>query len=158
MTADNNPPNLPALLAAAGLGRLTPALIPLLAASLRLKASAADEARLALGASKLGGLPDLPAGTPWPGLGGVPLAFVAQVHLDDLRGYPVAQTLPRAGWLHFFYDARQQAFGDKPADRGAWQVLYAPGSAPNGLKRQAAPEALPAESRFKAAAVDWARS
>ncbi len=156
MTADNHPPNLPALLAAAGLGRLTPALTPLLAASLRLKTTAADEARLGLGASKLGGLPDLPAGTPWPQWSGVPLALVAQVHLDDLRDYPAAQGLPGAGWLHFFYDARQQAFGDKPGDRGAWQVLYTPGSAANRLQRQAAPEGLPAESRFKAAVVGWA--
>jgi uncharacterized protein YwqG len=156
MTADTQSPNLPALLAAAGLGRLTPALTPLLAGSLRLKTTAADEARLALGATKLGGLPDLPAGTSWPQWNGVPLALVAQLHLDELRDDPVAQALPGAGWLHFFYDARQQAFGDKPADRGAWQVLYTPVSAANHLQRQAAPEGLPAESRFKVAAVEWA--
>lgn len=144
------------MLAAAGLGRLAPALRPLLAGSLRLTATPTDEARLSLGASKLGGLPDLPAGAPWPQLGGVPLALVAQVHLDDLRGYPVAQALPGAGWLHFFYDARQQAFGDRPADRGAWQVRYTPGNAATALQRQAAPDGLPGDSRFKACAAAWA--
>jgi len=161
-TSDSKQPNLQPLLAAAGLGGAAPALLPLLAPSLRLKAAAADgkpsvdEARLPPGASKLGGLPDLPAGTAWPEWDGVPLALVAQVHLDDLRAYPAAAALPGAGWLHFFYDARQQAFGDKPGDRGAWQVRYTPGEAAAGLTRQAAPASLPAASRFKPCAVAWA--
>lgn len=152
MTTEQDTANLRNLFSAAGLSRIAPALLPLQAGSLRLKARAVDEQQLALGAGKLGGLPDLPAGVAWPAWNGTPLGLVAQIHLDDVRAQPAAQVLPNAGWLYFFYDGRQQAFGDKPADRGAWQVLYAPAGP---LTRQAAPAGLPAESRFKPCAVDF---
>ena len=153
MTTDQDTANLRNLFSAAGLSRIAPALLPLQAGSLRLKTRAVDEQQLAPGATKLGGLPDLPAGAAWPAWNGAPLGLIAQIHLDDLRAYPTARVLPDMGWLYFFYDGRQQAFGDKPADRGAWQVLYAPAGP---LTRQAAPGGLPAESRFKACAVDFA--
>ena len=152
MTTEQDTDNLRNLFSAAGLSRIAPALLPLQAGSLRLKTRAVDEQQLAPGTSKLGGLPDLPAGTAWPAWNGAPLGLVAQIHLDDLRAYPAAQVLPNAGWLYFFYDGRQQAFGDKPADRGAWQVLYTPAGP---LTRQAAPAGLPAESRFKPCALDF---
>ena len=152
MTTEQDPAALRNLFSAAGLSRIAPALLPLQAGSLRLKSLVVDEQKLAPGASKLGGLPDLPAGAAWPAWNGKPLGLVAQINLDDLRAYPEAQALPNAGWLYFFYDGRQQAFGDKPADWGAWQVLYAPAGP---LTRQAAPAGLPAESRFKACAVDF---
>jgi Domain of unknown function (DUF1963) len=155
MTSDPATPSLRDPLTAAGLGRLAPTLEALAAPSLRLKTRAADDQQLALGVTKLGGLPDLPAGTAWPAWNGVPLGFVAQIHLDELRAYPVAPALPVNGWLYFFYDGRQQAFGDKPGDRGAWQVIYQPAGA-LALARQAAPPGLPDESRFKPCAVDYA--
>ena len=155
MTPENNPPKLRDMFSAAGLGRIAPALEPLLAGSLRLKSKAADEQRLAVGASKLGGLPDLPAGAAWPMWQGVPLGFIAQVQLGELHAYPVAKALPDSGWLFFFYDGRQQAFGDKPDDRGAWQVIYQPGGPASGLTRQAAPAGLPDEGRFKPGAVTY---
>jgi uncharacterized protein YwqG len=154
-TADSPTQDLHNLLGEAGLSRVAPVLERLLAGSLRLKTRAVDEQQLALGASKLGGRPDWPSGIPWPQWNGTPLAFIAQLRLDDLRAYPVAQTLPNSGWLYYFYDARQQAFGDKPANRGAWQVLAQPAGAAGALQRQAAPGGLPAESRFRPCAVDW---
>ena len=153
MTTDAATTNLLNQFAAAGLGRIAPALAALQAGSLRLKSRALDEQQLAVGAIKLGGLPDLPADVAWPNWNGVPLGLVAQVHLDELHANATAHALPPAGWLYFFYDGRQQAFGDKPGDRGAWQVLYQPAGA---LARQAAPPSLPKESRYKAAAVDVA--
>ncbi|HKB48759.1 MAG TPA: YwqG family protein, partial [Ktedonobacterales bacterium] len=68
---------------------------------------------------------------------------------------PAGQALPVNGWLFFFYDGRQQAFGDKPGDRGAWQVLYQPAGA-LALARQAAPPGLPNESRYKPCSVAYA--
>jgi len=153
MTAESDAANLRNLFSAAGLSRIAPALAPLQAGSLRIKAQAVDEQQLALGASKLGGQPDLPAGLAWPAWKGTPLGLVAQIHLDEVHAYPAAQVLPSSGWLYFFYDGRQQAFGDKPDDKGAWQVLYAAGGA---LQRQTAPAGLPAESRYKACAVTFA--
>lgn len=156
MTTENDSSNLRSLFSAAGLGRIAPVLQRLQAGSLRLKTHAADEQQLAPGASKLGGLPDLPDGAAWPAWNGTPLGLIAQIHLDDLRAYPLAKALPKAGWLYFFYDGRQQAFGDKPADRGAWQVLYTPGAPSSALTRQAAPAGLPDENRFKPCAVEYA--
>lgn len=153
MTAESDAANLRSLFSAAGLSRLTPVLLPLQAGSLRLKTRAVDEAKLAPGASKLGGLPDLPEGTAWPAWNGTPLGLVAQIQLADVHAYPAARELPDSGWLYFFYDGRQQAYGDKPEDRGAWQVLYAPAGP---VKRQTAPAGRPDESRFKACAVDFA--
>jgi uncharacterized protein YwqG len=155
MTSENHSPKMPDMLGSAGLGRIAAVLQPLQAGSLRLKTKAADEQQLAVGAAKLGGLPDLPAGAAWPQWKGAPLGFIAQIHLDELRAYPVAKALPDSGWLYFFYDARQQAFGDKPDDRGAWQVIYQPGAAASGLARQVAPGGLPAESHFKPRAVEY---
>src|SRR5262249_22081861 len=123
------------------------------AGSLRLKTRAVDEGQLAPGASKLGGLPDLPAGTAWPAWNGTPLGLVAQIQLAEAHAFPAAHALPDAGWLYFFYDGRQQAFDDQPGDRGAWQVLYAPAGP---LARQAAPATLPGESRFKPCAIEFA--
>ena len=155
MTSDPAVPNLSDQFKAAGLARLAPALQSLAAPSLRLKTRAADDQQLGLGVTKLGGLPDLPAGAAWPAWNGMPLGFVAQIHIDEVRAYPVAQSLPVDGWLTFFYDGRQQAFGDKPGDRGAWQVRYAPAGA-LALARLAAPPGLPGESRFKPCAVEYA--
>ena len=150
MTTENTLPKLSEAFRAAGLSRIAPLLAPLQASSVRLKTRPVDEAQIAVGASKLGGWPDRPAGTAWPSWQGAPLGFIAQIHLDELRANPAAQALPETGWLYFFYDGRQQAFGDQPTDRGAWQVLYQPAGA---LQRQAAPAGLPAESRYKPCAV-----
>src|SRR5262249_27027713 len=95
-------------LASAGLGRLAPGLAALAQPSIRLTTTQADEAKLALGASKLGGLPDMPIGTAWPILNGVAMSFVGQIRLEDARPCDAQRQLPPAGLLAFFYDARQQ--------------------------------------------------
>nr|MBF6591327.1 DUF1963 domain-containing protein [Ktedonobacterales bacterium] len=135
--------NPQAALASAGIPRAAATLAQLARPSIRLTSRRADEASLAIGASKLGGLPDLPPDVPWPARAGAPLAFVAQVRLDDVAPFDVTHVLPATGLLTFFYDARQQAFGADPADRGAWQVLYDAGAAER-LRRMSAPDALPA--------------
>lgn len=55
------------------------------------------------GFSKIGGLPNLPAGQTWPFWRDEPLSFVAQLDLAELK---VAETLPyfpAEGQLYFFY-------------------------------------------------------
>ncbi len=61
-------------------------------------------ATLPLGASRFGGLPDLPPGAAWPERDGVPMEFVAQFRLADL---PPSE-LPRTGSLLFFYNSQWQ--------------------------------------------------
>ena len=55
-----------------------------------------------VGASRLGGLPDLPAGVPWPRVGGVPMLFLAQIDLTHASLLDGCGVLPRHGWLLFF--------------------------------------------------------
>lgn len=109
----------------------------------------ADEPASPIGASRIGGLPDLPPGTAWPRLDGVPLSFLAQIDLAEVRGYPGAEALPPAGLLSFFHDASGRANVDEHGKwawpvrhRGGVQVLhlvFKPGDAAE-LVRTAAPD------------------
>jgi uncharacterized protein YwqG len=78
-----------------------------------------------VGVSKLGGLPDLPAGVDWPrGPGGEPLSLIAQLRLSDFSGTMPGWPLPHAGMLYFFYDADTLPWGYDAADRGRWRVVH----------------------------------
>ena len=90
---------------------------------------------LPVGASKLGGLPDVPAGFVWPRFQGTdhngaqydhPLSFMAQFDLAELAAFDAAKLLPQAGHLAFFYDCDEQPWGFDPKDRGCARVLYFP--------------------------------
>jgi uncharacterized protein YwqG len=123
----------------------------LLQPAIRIRTQPADEATIPSGASKLGGLPDLPQGSAWPAGKGKPLAFIGQIRLEDARGCAAALALPPSGTLSFFYDAAQETYGADPADRGGWQVLYFAADA--SLIRTPAPTELPQEARYHACAV-----
>ena len=90
--------------------------------------------------SKIGGLPNLPAGLEWPKWKGVPLAFLAQIDLRESPESRPIENLPPSGQLYFFYDLEQTTWGFDPADRGSWRVLYSndppsrkPSTVPAGL-------------------------
>ena len=142
-----------AALVTADLTTQASALFAILRNSIRLKTQAVDEAALSVGASKLGGLPDMPDGTAWPQWKGMPMAFLAQIRLADAHPYDSEGLLPATGMLSFFYDATQQTFGGDPADRGGWSVQFVPAGAV--LQRQSAPSALPATARFHACAITF---
>jgi uncharacterized protein YwqG len=143
-----------ATLSKAGLARVTSDLQRLLAPSIRATASRLDDSSLAVGASKLGGQPDLPIGTAWP-VKTQPLGFVGQIRLEDLRAFDAAKALPASGLLAFFYDATQQTFGDDPNSKGNWQVLYFPADG-GGLQRTTAPSSMPAGGQYAACALSFA--
>ncbi len=92
--------------------------------SIRLKGTRISEDELALGTSKLGGLPDLPPQLQWPTWNGVPLAFLAQINLAEIHQFDITKTLPASGRLSFFYDADHVPVGYNPAWQGGWRVLY----------------------------------
>jgi len=144
-----------AAFASAGLSRLTKDLDQVSKASIRLYTTAVDEFLLSVGASKLGGVPDLPPGTNWPIWKGLPQSFIAQIRIDDVRPYDTDGLLPQSGMLWFFYDAQQQTFGADPADLGGWRVIFIAGN-PRGLQRTPTPARLPASSQFKACAITFA--
>jgi uncharacterized protein YwqG len=135
-----------------GLSGISQELNVLMQDSIRITAHATDDASLAVGASKLGGEPDVPEGTPWPTGKGLPLSFIAQIRLADVTPFDLQLALPPGGLLSFFYDATQQTYGADPADRGGWMVVYVPAETAT-LQRLSAPASLPAAARFKSAAA-----
>ena len=112
---------------------------------IKLEPTAAAE--LALGASHMGGQPDLPPDREWPRWNGASLAFIAQFELSELARFPAAQALPRVGQLAFFYEVEQQTWGFDPKDRGSFRVIYLP---EQRLERRSLPQDLPEHARFTA--------
>lgn len=144
-----------ASLLAAGFPQLAQAIDKIARLSLRLHATAAQEADLLPGTSKLGGLPDLPAGWQWPQWKGLPQSFIAQIRLADVQRFRqegIGGSLPEQGMLWFFYDAHQETYGDQPEDRGGWSILFLEDEQVELQRRQAAP-GLPAAALFQACAL-----
>jgi uncharacterized protein YwqG len=114
-------------------------LLSLVRPSIRLVAQRVPDVQIELGASRIGGSPDVlpgfawprwvPAkkrndkfGQPWCPDKPTPLGFIAQI---DLSAVPqVNDLLPSSGWLCFFYDRYSEAWGFDPADRGCCSVVY----------------------------------
>lgn len=88
--------------------------------------------------SRLGGLPSLPSGTPWPrqGVCKTPLHFLAQIDLGALPASPLTPggaALPQSGLLLFFADMEEDmVWGDD--DRGTYEdatrVIHGPAPGP----------------------------
>lgn len=117
----------PEVLAAFQLGRHVDAVVAAMmpAVALRIMPEGADAV---VGASRVGGAPDLPADLPWPrDAEGAPLSFLAQVRLADLAGMPDAAFLPEDGLLSFFYGKDGIWKLDGPP--GTWQALHLPAAA-----------------------------
>jgi uncharacterized protein YwqG len=127
--------------------------------SLRLIAAPTTDTAIPVGASRLGGLPDLPPEQEWPATpDGAPMSFVGQIRLQDTRTLDAgAEALPAAGLLSFFYDASQQTYGSDPRDRSGFRALYFDATTQARLDRASSwPEALPAAARFAPCAVTLA--
>lgn len=122
-------------LRAAGLGHHIDALAPLIRNTIALvprDARAEDER---VGASRLGGTPDLPADVEWPADREGPIPFVAQLDLAAVAPFDVDRALPREGVLSFFC-----GFGED-GDRSA--VLHL---SPAALEPRAAPPSVETEA------------
>jgi uncharacterized protein YwqG len=110
---------------------------------------------LPLGASRFGGLPDMPPGISWPRLDDRPLGLIAQLRLADLTPHDSRQLLPRDGWLCFFFDAvNDMPFETHEAER-SWRVLYFDADL-GDLQRIEPPEPSEARNRFGACALGFA--
>lgn len=70
-------------------------------------------AKLSLGASRFGGIPDLPPGVAWPSRDDVPMEFVAQIRLSEIAAHDAENTLPHDGSLLFFYNSQWQAYDEE---------------------------------------------
>lgn len=82
---------------------------------------------LPLGASRFGGVPDLPPGAVWPERDGVPMEFIAQIRLADAAPLDAAGRLPDAGTLLFFFNSQWDSSDMAPGE-ACCAVLFYPGS------------------------------
>jgi hypothetical protein len=157
------------LLMARGLARRVDDLLALAEPTGRIYIARTDEDELPVGASKLGGRPDLPPGVPWPAWH-EPMAFIAQLNLAEVAPYDVERALPDHGLLSFFYETNGEPLysagwglpegtppGDYPAidERRSWRVLYHPGD-PAACLRHDLPPGLNEAVRFPACAARFA--
>ena len=113
-----------------------------------------QEGECATGASKMGGVPDLPAGMEWPRRSdGVALTFIAQINFAEVHPFDLDGKLPERGMLWFFYDCSDEGmpWGFDSADADGWQVHYAETA---DLEPVEAPEDL--EVTFSAAGITFA--
>src|SRR5688572_14640520 len=137
---------LKGLLVSHGLASLADTIISSAVECVRLISMEEGEDDIPVGASKIGGVPDLPTSIEWPRLDSGPLAFLAQIDLSKLPRMERISALPSSGHLSFFYDADHQPWGFDPKDAGSWKVIYTPEG--QGIERRQSPKDLSRESRF----------
>lgn len=144
-----------------GLHRVTDNLIGLLRSSIRLSTHAVAEQSLEIGASKIGGTPDLSPEMGWPEYQGMPLPFYAQIRCADLIASDQDSVLPHRGWLYFFYDPeaededkRHRSLKKVPYPPKSWRVLYYGGEV-SQLERTVTPASLSEWNRYGCCAVTF---
>jgi uncharacterized protein YwqG len=149
----------------AGLGRVVDQVEALLRPSIRIRTREDNENSIEIGASKIGGLPDLPQGFEWPRwpgrpedheanaanptpmpkdyqdrdyrLGG-PMCFLGQFRMADIAPHDAERILPPTGMLYIFCALWLDAVGYCEEDRGAWRVIHLE-VAPSDLRRTSPP-------------------
>lgn len=115
--------------------------------ALRLHAERVSLDDLAPGASRLGGVPDLPPGRFWPSNGDWPLEMIAQINLADAADCFRLPDLPATGWLVFFYeDDKFTPFQkNRPEGWRPWQIIHFDGAAGDLVRQE--PPARPPRKR-----------
>jgi uncharacterized protein YwqG len=114
------------------LHRVADGIMALAQPAIRIKPRPADESGLAIGISKMGGLPDLPEGVDWPQWH-EPMAFIGQFNLADINTFNHGDLLPESGLLSFFYETNGEPLhsdelegrqlSHEQAFRG-WKIVY----------------------------------
>jgi uncharacterized protein YwqG len=126
------------ILRAAGFKKSASVIADAVETAVGLSTTPVDDDKIALGVSKIGGLPDISKGMEWPQWRGRYLSFLAQINLTEFRDFECMHILPKQGLLSFFYDADKQPWGYDPNDRGRFAVIYCP-DINQGLIRESAP-------------------
>ncbi|KAB2332620.1 YwqG family protein [Bacillus mesophilum] len=101
--------------------------------AIKLELQTDHKEELPLGASKIGGNPDLPKDFNWFYYEGEaytgeiknrPLSFLAQINCGEVRMYDEEGLLPKKGILYFFYELLTMTWGYDPQHRGSAKVFY----------------------------------
>lgn len=92
-------------------------------AAIHIKPKRVDaDSEIPIGASKLGGSPDMPRGFEWYTWQGKPLTFIAQFRLSELAPFDLAKALPPEGMLYFFYEVEEHRYDF--SQRDMYKVLF----------------------------------
>ena len=132
------------------LGPATDTILALARPAIEYTPKLAPEKTIAVGASKLGGRPDLPAGTERPRFEDQPLSFLGQFNLAELHASPAARAFPATGLLSAFCLDLED--GDDYYPKGSWRLFYFPD--PSKLVRRELDE-LAAHSQFPSCRVQY---
>ncbi len=151
-----------------GLARVADALLDLSLPAVGILVHRVEESAIAIGSSKVGGSPDLPAGVEWPAWH-EPMAFIGQLNLAEVAPYEQSGALPRHGLLSIFYETdgepRYSARWGLPESTSpdqypeideslGWRVLYFDAD-PATFIRRGVPDALNELGRFHPCAVRY---
>jgi len=149
-----NKDEIAALLETSGLGAYRDAVAAFVRPSLQLRLRPAADDDIAVGASKIGGDPDLPAGTVWPSYNGCYHSFVAQF---DLAEMPPLDPLPRGGMLYVFHaiELLYEFEWNESVDHRAAKVVYVPPEDASPLFRTPPPDKESPEIRLAPNAVEF---
>ncbi len=113
----------------------------------------AANSEIAIGASKIGGAPDLPGNFDWPVWNEEPLGFLAQFDLSEVHPFDLQSELPSSGLLSFFYAIKDQPWGF-PKDAGAWKVFYWPEDV--AVARRTLPDNIEERNTLPACSIGFA--
>lgn len=137
----------------AGLSKISSEVVASVQMSIRFTATVVSDENLPVGASKIGGRPDLPPNHPFPEWKNTPLAFLAQINLADVSNFSTASELPSSGLLSFFYNVSQDTWGFDPKDKGSWQVYYF--ASLDNIQRSECPANLPEQGKYQSCALSF---
>lgn len=145
----------------AGLGEYTEAILKYKKPCVRLHAQPATEMSAhPIGATRIGGLPDLPPNMEWPMRNGRPCEFIAQINLSEAAAYDVTGTLPKDGLLLFFFDYPFSHDEDyQPYQLGSELIRYYTGDMALLKRADDYPDQLEEWQHYRACAIkfetDW---
>ncbi len=127
---------------------------PKLTNSIHIHPKLADEKSINIGASKIGGSPDLPRDIMWFEFNQKPMSFLAQINLSEVFEFDIDNKLPANGILYFFYDADQDVWGFDPKDKDGSKVFYDDGNI-SQLERKEKPNNLDEDSYFNSCSLSF---
>lgn len=129
---------------------------PLLKKELRLFLVPTSEDLIQLGASKIGGKPELPSSSQWPkDTNGKSLSFIGQINFSEIKHYNLGN-IPKSGLVSFFYSGTQEAWGFDPKDKDSFKIVYH--TEVNNIIRHEFPIDLDQHSQFKSTRIEFKES
>ena len=130
------PSPIPFIRSTPALSKLEPHLLPLIFPA--IKVTTRSTKSLPPGASRIGGLPDLPANESWPQGPCGPMTPIAMLRFSEIHAAAPWSPLPAQGLLYLWFDSRWDRWGSDPADARGFAVRFFPDE-PTPLTRRSAP-------------------